>query len=174
MRKRRMRKQEEKRNSKRHNASPLTEAEISTHNQSILHNINESTRRSARKAPRHHRYILVTRSLDRSSSLRVTAQLRSPRLRIRRRTNQRRPALQNHAHRRLHQQIAQPPFVREGLHEGAILELLQNLWSNAAAHVHAACRQHLQRQIPRLGSIRTHHNVQRLRAEGVLPSLAHL
>ena len=41
------------------------------------------------------------------------AQLRSPRLSIRRRAHQRRPAFQDHAHRHVDQQLAQAALVRE-------------------------------------------------------------
>src|ERR1700753_2548005 len=82
-----------------------------------------------RNAPQERAYTRQTVS-NRSSPLRVPAQLRSARFRIGRCSHQRSAALQDHAHRRIHQQVAQPSFVRERLHERPVLQLLQNLRRN--------------------------------------------
>src|SRR5450755_5148605 len=55
-------------------------------------------------------------------------------------------ALQDEAHRRLHQQVTQPALVSECLHESTVLHLLEQLGSNASTDIHTADGQDLQCQ----------------------------
>jgi hypothetical protein len=54
---------------------------------------------------------------------------------------QRGAAFKDDADRHVDEQLAQPALVGEGLHEGAVLELLQDARRDAAADIEPADRQ---------------------------------
>ena len=139
------------------------------HHQSIVHSINESTR-----SPGKQPDIIVT-SVTRIVSTEAARSecpldLRRARFRI--------AAAPINAARLsritrtgvLHQQIAQPSFVRKRLHESAVLHLLQDLGRDAAAHIHTADRQDLQRQVTCLRAIGGDTDVQRFAQSSLGPS----
>src|SRR6185312_2494253 len=69
------------------------------------------------------------------------------------RTEQSGAVFEDHADRRIDEQLAQAALVGEGFHEGAVVELFQDLGSDAPANVEAAHGKNFQREVTSFSAI---------------------
>src|SRR5262249_13857488 len=103
--------------------------------------------------------------LHRSSTHRLSADLRSTRFGIRGGSHQGRTAFQSNAYRHVNEKITQTPLVSKRSHETSVLHRLQNFRRDTATQIQPANRQYLQREIAGLSSIRGSKHVERFRAQ---------